>query len=151
MAYLLFSVPLPQVQRRQLFRSLKKIRLWRLVRHQVPVVLAQSVISFFVFRSRTNIVALKGVEATHPKLSYQRIATMYDETDLFSTDRDTILREVFTAKGIEVLTTEVFQSGETDFSAQLTRIQALNPDAIFVSALPPEKTRDTDSSTQNSV
>ena len=44
-----------------------------------------------------------------------------------------------TAKGIEVLTTEVFQSGETDFSAQLTRIQALNPDAIFVSALPPEK------------
>ena len=38
-----------------------------------------------------------------------------------------------------MLTTEVFQSGETDFSAQLTRIQALNPDAIFVSALPPEK------------
>ena len=100
-----------------------------------------SAIGDFVFRIplATNIVALKGVEATHPKLSYQRVATMYDETDLFSTDRDTILREVFTAKRIEVLTTEVFQSGETDFSAQLTRIQALNPDAIFVSALPPEK------------
>ena len=100
-----------------------------------------SAIGDFVFRIplATNIVALKGVEATHPKLSYQRVATMYDETDLFSTDRDTILREVFTAKGIEVLTMEVFQSGETDFSAQLTRIQALNPDAIFISALPPEK------------
>ena len=64
---------------------------------------------------------------------------MYDETDLFSTDRDEALQEAFTANGVEVLTTEVFQSNDTDFSAQLTRIKALNPDAIFVSALPPEK------------
>ena len=100
-----------------------------------------SAIGDFVFRIplATNIVTLKGVEATHAKLGYQQVATMYDETDLFSTDRDTALREAFTANGIEVLTTEVFQSGETDFSARLTRIKALNPDAIFVSALPPEK------------
>ena len=100
-----------------------------------------SAIGDFVFRVplATNIVALKGVEATHAKLSYQRVATMYDETDLFSTDRDTALRESFDANGIEVLTMEVFQSGDTDFSAQLARIKALNPDAIFISALPPEK------------
>lgn len=100
-----------------------------------------SAIGDFVFRVplATNIVALQGIEATHPKLGYQRVATMYDKTDLFSTDRDTVLREVFAAKGIEVLTTEVFQSGDTDFSEQLTRIKALEPDAIFVSALPPEK------------
>ena len=66
---------------------------------------------------------------------------MYDETDLFSTDRDETLREVFTANGIEVLTTESFKSGDADFSAQLTRIKELNPDVIFVSALPPEKPR----------
>ena len=35
--------------------------------------------------------------------------------------------------------TESFASGDTDYAAQLTRIKALNPDAIFVSALPPEK------------
>ena len=100
-----------------------------------------SAIGDFVFRIplATDIVALKGVEATHAKLGYQRVATMYDETDLFSTDRDAALREIFTAKGVEVLTMEVFQSGATDFSAQLTRIKALEPDAIFVSALPPEK------------
>lgn len=100
-----------------------------------------SAIGDFVFRVplASNIVALKGVEATHAKLGYQRVATMYDETDLFSTDRDTALREAFDAKGIEVLTTEVFQSGDTDFSAQLTRIKELNPDAVFISALPPEK------------
>lgn len=100
-----------------------------------------SAIGDFVFRVplASNIVALKGVEATHAKLGYQRVATMYDEIDLFSTDRDTALRESFDANGIEVLTTEVFQSGDTDFSAQLTRIKALNPEAIFISALPPEK------------
>ena len=95
----------------------------------------------FVFRIplTTDVVVSKGIEVTYAKLGYQRVATMYDETDLFSTDRDKALQEAFTAKGIEVLTTEPFRSGDTDFSAQLTRIQALNPDAIFVSALPPEK------------
>ena len=98
-------------------------------------------ISDFVFRIplATDIVVAKGIPVTHAKLGYQRVATMYDETDGFSTDRDKTLQEAFTVNGIEVLTTEIFQSGDTDFSAQLTRIQALNPDAIFVSALPPEK------------
>ena len=95
----------------------------------------------FVFRVplTTSIVIPKGIEITQAKLGYQRVATLYDETDLFSTDRDETLRETFDANSIEVLTTEVYESGDTDFSAQLTRIKALNPDAIFVSALPPEK------------
>ena len=98
-------------------------------------------ISDFVFRIplATDVVVAKGIPVTHAKLGYQRVVTMYDETDPFSTDRDKTLQEAFTAKGVAVLTTEVFRSGDTDFSAQLTRIQALNPDAIFVSALPPEK------------
>ena len=98
-------------------------------------------ISDFVFRIplATDVVVAKGIPVTHAKLGYQRVATMYDETDGFSTDRDKALQETFTVNDIEVLTTEIFQSGDTDFSAQLTRIQALNPDAIFVSALPPEK------------
>ena len=100
-----------------------------------------SAIGDFVFRIplATDIVILKGIEATQPKLGYQRVASLYDETDLFSTDRDKALQETFAVKGVEVLTTEVFRSGDTDFSAQLIRIQALEPDAIFVSALPPEK------------
>ena len=100
-----------------------------------------SAIGDFVFRIllTTDVVILKGIETTQAKLGYQRVATMYDETDLFSTDRDAALREVLTANGVEVLTTEPFESDDTDFSAQLTRIKALNPDVIFVSALPPEK------------
>ena len=95
----------------------------------------------FVFRVplTTEITIPRGVEATLMKLGYQRVATLYDDTDLFSTDRDTAVREVLATKGVEVLTSEIFQSGDTDFSTQLTRIKALKPDAIFVSALPPEK------------
>ncbi len=100
-----------------------------------------SAIGDFVFRIplTTDVVVPKGIEVTYAKLGYQRVATMYDEIDGFSTDRDAALQEAFTARGIEVLATEPFRSGDTDFSAQLTRIQALEPDAIFVSALPPEK------------
>ena len=100
-----------------------------------------SALGDFVFRIplTTAVVIPRGIKATQAILGYQRVATMYDQTDLFSTDRDETLRETFMANGIEVLTTEPFDSGDTDFSAQLTRIKELNPEAIFVSALPPEK------------
>ncbi len=100
-----------------------------------------SEIGDFVFRTpiTTGVVVRQGVETTYAKLGYQRVATLFDETDLFSKDRESALQEAFAARGIEVLTTEVFQSNATDFTAQLTRIKELNPDAIFVSALPPDK------------
>ena len=47
--------------------------------------------------------------------------------------------EALQQNNVEVLTTEIFQTGDTDFSDQLTRIKELNPDAIFLSALPVEK------------
>ena len=100
-----------------------------------------SAIGDFVFRASltTKVLIPSGVEATQEIIGYQNVATIYDETDLFSTDSDAALRETLAANGVNVLTTETFQSGDTDFSAQLTRISQFNPDAVFVSALPPEK------------
>ena len=100
-----------------------------------------SALGDFVFRVAltTDILIPEGIAVTHTKLGYQRAATMYDETDLFSTDGDASVQEVLAAKGVEVIATETFQGGDTDFSEQLTRIQALNPDVIFVSCLSPEK------------
>ena len=100
-----------------------------------------SALGDFVFRVSltTDKLIPPGIEVTQPKLGYQRAATMYDETDLFSTDGDAYVREVLAAKGVEVIATETFQSGDTKFSEQLTRIQTLNPDVIFVSCLSPEK------------
>lgn len=100
-----------------------------------------SEIGDYVFRIplATDVVLQRGIAWTQAKLGYQRVATLYDASDLFSTDRDTALREIFTARGIEVLTTQTFHSDDKDFSAQLKGIKTLNPDAIFISALPPEK------------
>ena len=100
-----------------------------------------SAIGDFVFRIllTTDVVILRGIETTQAKIGYQRVATMFDETDLFSTDRDEALREVLTANGVEVLTTESFMSDAPDFTEPLNRIKALNPDVIFVSSLPSEK------------
>lgn len=100
-----------------------------------------SAIGDFVFRTilTTDVLITSGIEITQAKLGYQKAAIIYDETDLFSADGAEVMKQALTANGVEVLTTETFQSSDTDFSAQLIRINDLNPDVIFVSALPPDK------------
>ena len=95
----------------------------------------------FAFRTilTTDVLITSGINATQATLGYQRAAIIYDESDLFSADGATVMGEALIANGVEILTTETFHSGDADFSAQLTRINDLNPDAIFVSALPPDK------------
>ena len=100
-----------------------------------------SAIGDFVFRAAltTDVLIPSGIETTSAKLGYKTVATMYDESDVFSTDSDEAVREALAANGVEVLVTETFQGGDTDFSAQLTRIRDANPDVIFISSLAPEK------------
>ena len=95
-----------------------------------------SAIGDFIFRTAltTDVLIPSGVRITQEKLGYTKVATIYDEIDLFSTDSDAVVKEALTANGVEILTTETLQTGETDFSAQLTRIKDSNPDAIFISA-----------------
>ena len=100
-----------------------------------------SAIGDFIFRASltTDVLIPSGIEATQAKLGYTKAATMYDESDVFSTDSDEAVREQLAANGVEVLITETFRGGDTDFSTQLTRIKDTNPDIIFVSSLHPEK------------
>ena len=100
-----------------------------------------SAIGDSVFRTilTTDVLITSGIKITQARLAYQKVGIIYDETDLFSADGAAVMRESLTANGVEILTTETFQSGDTDFSEQLTRIKDSNPDAIFVSALPPDK------------
>ena len=100
-----------------------------------------SAIGDFVFRNilTTDVLITSGIKITQARLAYQKVGIIYDETDLFSVDGAEVMREALTANGIKILTTETFQSSHTDFSEQLTRIKDSNSDAIFVSALPPDK------------
>ncbi len=103
-----------------------------------PVVIASGLteIGEFIFRAShsTEVLIPQGVKVTQQKLGYQRVATIADSVDAFSQDSDEGFRKALTENGVEVLTTEIFETGDTDFSNQLTRIKALKPDAIFVSA-----------------
>ncbi len=100
-----------------------------------------SAIGDYVFRTilTTDVLIRSGIEVTQAKLRYQSAAIIYDEVDLFSADGAQVMKEALTANDVEILTTQTFQSGDIDFSAQLTRIKDLDPDTIFVSALPPDK------------
>ena len=97
-----------------------------------------SAIGDFVFRASltADVVIPHSVKVTHAKLGYQRVATIVDSVELVARNSDKVWREALIESGVEILTTEIFQSGDTDLSEQLTRIKNLNPDVIFISALP---------------
>ena len=99
-----------------------------------------SAIGDYVFRAglTTEVLIPIGVEITQEKLGYTQVATMYDASDFFSTTSEAVFIDALTARGVEIVTTETFQSGDTDFTAQLTRIMETTPEAIFISALPTE-------------
>ena len=103
-----------------------------------PVVIASGLtdIGDFIFRASHPTEALipGGVALTQAKLGYQRVALISDSIDTFSRDSDAVFRKTLTEHGVEVLSGETFETGATDFTPQLTRIKALDPDAIFVSA-----------------
>ena len=101
-----------------------------------------SALGDFIFRAglTTDILLPSGVRATHAKLGYQQVATIYDEIDPYSIDSHEKFRDTLIESGVEILITETFQTGDTDFSAQLARIKETNPDATFIAALPPELT-----------
>ena len=100
-----------------------------------------SAIGDFAFRAAltTDVLIPIGIETTAAKLGYKTAATMYDESDVFSTDSDEAVREALTTNGVDLLITETFQGGDADFTAQLTRIRDANPDIIFISSLSPDK------------
>ena len=94
----------------------------------------------FIFRTSlaTNISIPSGLMATQEKLGYKEVATIYDEIDVYAKNSNEVLRTALAANGVEILTMETFQTGDTDFAQQLTNIKAIKPDALFISALSQE-------------
>ena len=62
-----------------------------------------SAIGDFVFRVAltTDILIPRGIEVTQTKLGYQRVATLYDDADLFSTDGNASCRKSSPRKGLK--------------------------------------------------
>lgn len=98
-----------------------------------------SSIGDYIFRAALAVDRMipAGVKATHAQLGYERVAMIYDDADVYSISSHEHLTAALEELGVEVVTTQTFQTGDTDFTAQLTAVKDANPDAVFISALPP--------------
>ena len=65
----------------------------------------------------------------------QSIALMYANDDAFSKSGFDTMKAAAEKAGLNIVTIESFGSKDTDFSAQLTKIKGLKPDAVGISAL----------------
>ena len=73
-------------------------------------------------------------------LGIRRVAMWTDDSMDFTRALSTFFQERFLERGGEVVEGDFFMMGDTDFSAQIARLQAIDPppDAVFISAIPSE-------------
>ena len=102
-----------------------------------------SSIGDYVFRTglAVDIVNPSGVMITHEKLGYKKVALIYDAADTYSISSNDEIKKALEASGVEILTEETFQTDDTDFTAQLTNIMNMEPEALFISALSVDMTQ----------
>ena len=66
----------------------------------------------------------------------KKVVILTDTKDAFTkADGTMVFPAVLKAKGIEVIDNISFQTGDIDFSAQVTKVKGLNPDGIVVAGL----------------
>jgi branched-chain amino acid transport system substrate-binding protein len=90
----------------------------------------------FIFRTALPEADVIPVTLTRAKSrGVKTIALLYANDDAFSKSGFEVMRAAAEKAGLNILATESFGSKDTDFSAQLTKIKALKPDAVGISAL----------------
>lgn len=91
----------------------------------------------YVFRNSVAEADIlpKVVATAKRKLKLRKVAILYGNDDAFTKSGYDVFRKAVEAEGLEVVATETFAKGDIDFSAQLTKIKALRPDAVICSAL----------------
>jgi branched-chain amino acid transport system substrate-binding protein len=65
-------------------------------------------------------------------LGKRRAGIMVDRKNDYSTGLEKVIAEVFKRYGGEIVVTQSYQEGDTDFNGQLTSIKGGNPDIIFI-------------------
>lgn len=91
----------------------------------------------YVFRTslpEADVVPVT-LKTAKDKFGIKKVAVMYANDDAFSKSGYDVMKAALEKLGIETLTTETFGTKDLDFSAQMTKVKSVNPDAIVVSAL----------------
>lgn len=78
------------------------------------------------------------VRKVNAKLKLQRVAIIYDNADQYGQDVYKTFKSAIENNKIPIVEIQTFARGDVNYSAQLTKIKAANPDALVVAALPEE-------------
>lgn len=77
----------------------------------------------------------QAVKKAHEKFQFKKVAIMYSDNNDLAVSGYNTFQKVLKEMGIEVLTVATYADKDTDFSAQLTKIASVKPDAIMIAGL----------------
>ncbi len=91
----------------------------------------------YVFRNSIpeSLAIPASVKAAVDKFGVKNVAILYGNDDVFTKSGYDTMKQVATDMGLEILTEESFQKGQSDYKAMLTKIKSMKPDLILASAL----------------
>lgn len=91
----------------------------------------------YVFRNSLpeSVAIPAAMDVAVKKHNIKKAAFIYAKNDDFSVSGFKTMKATAEKLGLENLGEESFSNGDVDFAAQLTKIKATDPDALFVSAL----------------
>jgi branched-chain amino acid transport system substrate-binding protein len=91
----------------------------------------------YVFRNSLpeSLAIPAAIQKAVDKYDAKKVAILYGNDDVFTKSGFDTMKAEAEKMGLEVLTIETFQKGQSDYNAQLTKIKGLNPDLILCSAL----------------
>lgn len=91
----------------------------------------------YIFRDSIpeSLAIPAAVQKAVDKYDVKKVAVLYGNDDVFTKAGYDVMHKVAEDMGLEILTEETFQKGQSDYKAQLTKIKGLNPDIILCSAL----------------
>lgn len=91
----------------------------------------------YIFRNAIpgKLAIPQTLEKAQKKLGFKKVAILYSNNNDQMVGEHQIYLENLKKMGLEVVADETFADKDTDFSAQLTKIQQANPDVIAVAGL----------------
>jgi branched-chain amino acid transport system substrate-binding protein len=96
--------------------------------------------TFRVARVPNSILDRKFAQYVVKELKLQRVALLYGNDEM-GRDAATIFAKALEAQGLKPVAVEQVQVGDPDVSAQVTRVKATNPQAVFVQGHSNEATK----------
>lgn len=91
----------------------------------------------YIFRNAVpeSLAVATAIKDAHKVLGFKTAAIMYSNNNDQMVSVNNTAKQVLEAEGVKIVGTETFADKDTDFSAQLTKIQQENPDVIVVASL----------------